>query len=255
MTPKQILRSIAIIAIVAGSIVSPRMAALAFSGSCGDYVTAEAGDTVESIATTCGISANAIRAANPGIVSRLSAGQVIFVPGGAPAAPVTPGSVTQTSRTYVVQPGDTLGGIAFMFGVSLSSVIAVNPQIANPSVIYVGQVINLPGSGSIVTPSPTAPPSSPFAGLKVTYGHGLLVRTGPGKNFPEIVSPFVGALKDEVFRYRKNSITFDSTGLVWVEIQINPQSGYSTGWIMTRDALGAYFTRPNIGPRLDPRDP
>lgn len=263
MTTKQFLRWIAIIGILAGSIASPPQAAHAWSGSCGDYVTAAAGDTVESIATTCGISADAIRAANPGVSSQLAAGQVIFVPGGAPASPlvltyVTPGYVPPVggNNTYVVQPGDTLGGIAFRFGVPFSSLLAVNPQIANPSVIYVGQVINLPRSIRVTpVPSPVPPLSSGFAGLKVTYGHGLLVRTGPGKNFPEIVSPLVGALKDEVFRYRKNSITFDSSGLVWVEIQLNPASGFAAGWIMTRDALGQYFTRPAIGPRIDRRDP
>ncbi len=42
----------------------------------------------------------------------------------------------------VVDPGDTLGGIAAQFGISLERIIAVNPGI-NPDLIYPGQVLNL----------------------------------------------------------------------------------------------------------------
>ena len=67
--------------------------------------------------------------------------------------------------------------------------------------------------------------------------------------------PVTVAVKFTDWRYRKDSVTIDSMNFVWVEIQLNPASGYSVGWILTRDSLGDYFTRPNIGPRLDPRDP
>lgn len=42
----------------------------------------------------------------------------------------------------VVDPGDTLSGIAAQFGISLDRIIAVNPGI-NPDLIYPGQVLNL----------------------------------------------------------------------------------------------------------------
>jgi LysM repeat protein/Tol biopolymer transport system component len=45
---------------------------------------------------------------------------------------------------YIVQPGDTLSGIAERFGVSLSQLLAANPQIVNPNVIVVGQRITIP---------------------------------------------------------------------------------------------------------------
>jgi LysM repeat protein len=254
MKTRRLLQSIAIISILAALVASPDMAALAWAGRCGDFVTAAAGDTVESIAAACGTTADAIRAANPGVSSQLGAGQVIYVPGGAPAVTATPQMGTRNA--YAVQPGDTLGGIAFLFGLPLSTVLALNPQITNPSLIYPGQLINLPGTVSITpTPRVTPVPSSPFAGLKVTSGHGLRVRTGPGRTYPEILSPFVSAVKFTDWRYRKNSVTIDSMNFVWVEVQLNPASGYAVGWILTRDSLGDYFTRPNIGPRLDPRDP
>jgi LysM repeat protein len=178
--------------------------------------------------------------------------------------------------TYVVKWGDTLGDIAVRYGVSLSGILAVNPQIWNASLIYPGQVINLPGlvngplsMSYVSTSSPSAycpctsnpstyyPPnylpspavSSQFADLTVTSGPGLLVRTGPGRNYSEIVSPLVSAVKDTTWRYRKSSITVDSTGLVWAEVALGQVvNGYSTGWILVRDTLGSHFTEPKIDP-------
>ena len=87
------------------------------------------------------------------------------------------------------------------------------------------------------------------------FGRGLLVRTGPGRNYSEIVSPFVSAVKNTDWRYRPDSLTTDSMGFVWVEVQVSPLSGYSTGWILVRDSLGNYFTRPNLGPKITLNDP
>lgn len=55
-----------------------------------------------------------------------------------------PGQQPPSRRTYVVQPGDTLSGIARRFGVSLSALIRANPQIDDPDRIFPGQVINIP---------------------------------------------------------------------------------------------------------------
>lgn len=48
---------------------------------------------------------------------------------------------------YVVQPGDSLSGIAAQFGVSLETLLAIN-ELANPNIIEVGQVIRLPAAPS-----------------------------------------------------------------------------------------------------------
>jgi hypothetical protein len=49
---------------------------------------------------------------------------------------------------YLVQPGDTLSGIAASHGVSLAAVEAANPQIGNPNLIYAGQSVSLSGGSS-----------------------------------------------------------------------------------------------------------
>jgi spore coat assembly protein SafA len=48
---------------------------------------------------------------------------------------------------YVVQSGDTLFFISQKFGISLNTVIAFNPQIQNPDLIYPGQIIIVPVAG------------------------------------------------------------------------------------------------------------
>lgn len=49
---------------------------------------------------------------------------------------------------HIVRSGDTLWDIARSRGVSLSALIAANPQIANPDLIFPGQTVHIPGSSS-----------------------------------------------------------------------------------------------------------
>ena len=53
-------------------------------------------------------------------------------------------SRTAAARTYTVKRGDTLWGIARRYGVTLQSLIAANPQIKNPNLIYPGNEVKLP---------------------------------------------------------------------------------------------------------------
>ena len=50
----------------------------------------------------------------------------------------------QEQKTYTVQHGDTIGGIASKQGVSTQDLIAKNPQISNPDALYPGDVLNIP---------------------------------------------------------------------------------------------------------------
>lgn len=121
---------------------------LGFTGTasaytCSTYITVQWGDTLSGIARLCGTTVYAIQAANPGLGSWVYTGQVLYIPTGYSYAPVYPLS---SGGTYVVQWGDTLGIIAARMGVSYSDILTVNPQIWNPSLIYSGQVINLPAA-------------------------------------------------------------------------------------------------------------
>ncbi|HET90900.1 MAG TPA: LysM domain-containing protein [Chloroflexi bacterium] len=85
------------------------------------------GTTVQEVAAANGI-------ANPALIY---VGQVLTIP----AAGVTPPPAGGT--TYVVQPGDNLFRIALRYNMSYLYLAQYN-NIANPSSIYVGQVIRIP---------------------------------------------------------------------------------------------------------------
>jgi LysM repeat protein len=65
-----------------------------------------------------------------------------------PPPPVTPPVNTQT---YVVKAGDTMFAISQRFGVTLTALIQAN-RVQPPYVIYVGQVLIIPGTSGQTTP-------------------------------------------------------------------------------------------------------
>ncbi|WP_261300694.1 CAP domain-containing protein [Paenibacillus andongensis] len=69
--------------------------------------------------------------------------------------------------THTVSGNDTMWLISKKYGISLSSLIKANPQVANPNVIWSGMSLNIPGSISSnagnKTPVTTAPSQSTFA--------------------------------------------------------------------------------------------
>jgi hypothetical protein len=145
-----------------------------------------------------------------------------------------------------------MGNIAARAGCSLSALLAVNPQITNPSLIYVGQVINLPVGAKPPTTPPTPPPScncSPgsdsqldaYDDLKITYEFGLFVRTEPNGKI------IASGRNNSSWLYDPASIFYDSKGKVWVKVHLYPAvKGYSSGWMLVRDQLGIYYTNPPL---------
>lgn len=74
--------------------------------------------------------------------------------------PITP--PTPAPTTYTVKPGDTLSGIAALFGVTVDDIVRTN-SITDPNVLSDGQVLNIPARSAGGTPAPvvgTGTPSS-----------------------------------------------------------------------------------------------
>jgi LysM repeat protein len=69
--------------------------------------------------------------------------------------------------TYRVKPGDTLSGIADLFGVSVDDIVRYN-NIADPNSLSVGQVITIPGHSPPVTSTTTTTPAAGTASPTVT---------------------------------------------------------------------------------------
>lgn len=64
------------------------------------------------------------------------------------AVPVVDAAICTGTKTassyYTVKRGDTLWGIANTYGVTLTALLNVNPQIKNPNRIAVGERVTLP---------------------------------------------------------------------------------------------------------------
>jgi LysM repeat protein len=74
-------------------------------------------------------------------------------------APPPPPPPPKTETTYTVQRGDTLGAIAKKFGTTVNALASAN-NIANPSLIRVGQVLKIPGASAPPPPPQPPPPKS-----------------------------------------------------------------------------------------------
>ena len=137
-------------------------------------VTVRPGDTLWQLAIAHRSTIQAIVEKN-----RLSGGGALIMPGqkllvpGRPSAvktapkpgPVTPTKASPKDAVYVVRSGDTMGAIAQRYGVSLTKLLAAN-KMTSTTVIYVGQKITVPGTGSAASPSTPSPAPTPPPGYQ-----------------------------------------------------------------------------------------
>lgn len=132
--------------------------------------TVQAGENLYRIGLQYGVSWTDIMTANQLASSTIYAGQTLIIPVNAPVSEVPPAGdpppaatpapgdpPSGEATTYIVQRGDILSRIAQRYGVSVSAIVAAN-GIANPSLIFAGQVLIIPAGGS--PGDPGAPPPS-----------------------------------------------------------------------------------------------
>lgn len=100
-----------------------------------NQVRVDPGDTLSAIAVQFGVDLGALIAEN-GITEpdKIYPGMILNLP-------MVPASYDYPAQC-IVDPGDTLSGIAAQFGVPMQQIIAANPGI-NPNLIHPGQVLNL----------------------------------------------------------------------------------------------------------------
>lgn len=104
-----------------------------------------------------------------------------------PTLPPTPAEPCDSP--YTVMYGDTLSGIAYRCGTTVATLMALNPGIADPALIYTGQTLTLPdgddGNGDGSTRAVSIRPDSGAAGSFVTvfasgFPAGAQVQLGLG---------------------------------------------------------------------------
>lgn len=99
----------------------------------------------------------------------------------------------QPARTYRVQPGDTLIGIAKRFGVSLDALVRWN-RLRNPDLIFVGQMLQVPEMPAKSPARALAPRPVPQVLARLTAPRLPAVQPptqAPGTGLPQ-VNPLLG---------------------------------------------------------------
>jgi LysM repeat protein len=148
-------------------------------------------------------------------------------------APPPSGSGT----TYTVVSGDTLSGIASALNVTLADLLAANPQITDPNVIQVGDVINIPAGGTTTPPPPAVRKS---------------VVTTAGQTYAAVASAAGVSLADLL---AWNGVAPATGTKLWTEAPLSdppppPSSTDPDGWVNSvaiNDKTAVQFTRYTSG--------
>ena len=164
------------------------------------------GDALSVLADDWGIDLGELMAANAITdANRIQIGQRLTVP-----LPLSRGAHVASWRSgggsHTIEPGDTLSALAERWGTTVEEIARVN-GIADPSHVWVGQEIVIPGGGSPATtaPVPTLPASYTIA---------------PGDTLSELAERW-GTSVEEIVRL--NGITDPSR--IWVGLEIAVPAG------------------------------
>ncbi len=76
-----------------------------------------------------------------------------------------------TGFYHTVRYGDTLSGIARLYGTTMQAIMAANPQIWNPNLIFAGTVLFIP-QGQTPPPPPPPPPQPTYCRYYHTVAYG-----------------------------------------------------------------------------------
>lgn len=130
-------------------IISIAMAALLAVPAKAEPYTVQQGDKLHKIAAAHGVEMQDILSANPSIqdANLLVAGTVLDIPSVLPQSAgdeQSSGSADKGVGSYTVVRGDCLFDIAADYGVSVAAIIQHTPGIENPSLLRIGQVLNIP---------------------------------------------------------------------------------------------------------------
>lgn len=79
----------------------------------------------------------------------------------ASSRPVAAQQTLPCYTNHIVQPGQYIAQIARIYNVTPQSIMAANPQVTNPNLIFPGQTLLIPLCGTTPPPPPPPPPTVP----------------------------------------------------------------------------------------------
>jgi LysM repeat protein len=161
--------------------------------------TVKRGDNLWSLAKKNGLTVRQLASAN-GLPADagLRVGQVLLIPGRTVASPTASGTAAggatapaKPSRTYQIQPGDTLGKIARRHGTTVAELKAFNRLTSD--MVRAGDTLAIPESADVPPPATTTPASpattdttAAAATTPSTYRHTV----APGESLTVIASRY-----------------------------------------------------------------
>jgi LysM repeat protein len=168
----QFMVSTLLIGVMIGLWLLPIQPAIA-AADCQAQHTVKAGETLAKIGQQYGLSWSLIAQANnlPN-PNRILVGQVLCIPVVGTPPPASCATV------HTVQPGETLHRIALRYNISWVAVAQAN-NLANANIIYVGQQLCIPTTGS--TPPPATGTIPTFTIVSVVANQSVTIQTS---NFP-----------------------------------------------------------------------
>ena len=224
---------------------------LGLSGLADATYSVARGDNLTNIARKFGVSVKAIAAAN-GIrnLNLIGIGKLLRIPGGTPqvALAAFSGAVGGNGTIqYRVAPGENLTRIAAKYHTSVQNLVALN-HIKNPSLVRVGQILNVPAPvelkvASAPPPAPQAPPPAalpPSASVPVP---ALPAAIPPKAPVTTISTPEPAGVEDLIQFYSEKYGVQPALmkGLAWQE------SGWQQNVVSSAGAIGVMQVMPQTG--------
>lgn len=228
--------------VAAALVIAPILASVAIGA---DEVVVRSGDTLTAIARRHDLSIerlvdlNGLRDAN-----RIYVGQRLRLtpaPAAAPA-PAKP-AATVPARSHTVRAGEHLTGIARRYGVSIGAIAEAN-RIADPSRIYAGQRLTIPGGSA-----PAAAPPPPSASMPASMAKLVAERDAVRRVIVEEATRFgvppalALAVAWQESGWRQNVVSW--AGAIGV-MQLLPSTGEWVGDAMLGTAVDVHDLRHNV---------
>lgn len=213
---------------VAGSALAMVMlASVATPVVAGDDLVVQSGDTLWDIALEHGTTVDALAALN-GLAdpSFIQIGQrIVLRPPSEPTAAAPAPAAAPEPLLHVVQPDQTLWAISLQYGTTVPALVELN-QIADPSLIRIGQVLAIPQAAAAAVPaaSSSATPAAAPARVHVVEA---------GETLWAISSLYGVALQDLVDANQLADASFIRTGQSLVIPGAAPDEAWNASLVTT----------------------
>lgn len=155
------------------------------------------------------------------------------------ALALLPGRVAAQEAVHVVQPGETLGGLAARYGVTVQALADAN-GIVNRNLIYVGQRLVIPTGAASPAPVAPAPRPAPAGDLPAPFTAVRLSTNRPVQGQTVQLNVELAQPADLQAAFRGETLRFSPTeGGAWALLAVGPLAPVITDRLVITATQGA----------------